>query len=316
MKLTALIFFIGLAFALIVGFFPTKAPIGLGFLNTEELFPNGLGGIAGSMLIVLFTYAGFEIIGLAASETREPHKTVPRAIVYTVIILVVLYLTVIATLLPLISTETLREDISPMVAALNARGLTFAAGSFNVILVIAILSTMLAATFGLGRMVRSLADTGHAPAFLIDRGEVPLRGILFSGFAILFGVSLGYLLPSNIYIFLVSSSGFSLLFTYVIILFTHYRFRITNGCPPFGHCQLAGFPYTSWIAIISLIIIIATMPLIPGQGAGLFAGLLLVFIYSLSYFVIKILPQKLDFKKLVAAKPVYEQTKFPKKKKE
>ena len=101
-----------LALALITGLFPKQAPLGLGALKTAPLLPNGISGLAGSMLIVLFSYAGFEIIGLASSETRNPHKTVPRAILYTVLVLVGLYTVVIASL-PLIPTSGLNSDISP-----------------------------------------------------------------------------------------------------------------------------------------------------------------------------------------------------------
>ncbi|KJS82665.1 MAG: amino acid permease [Peptococcaceae bacterium BICA1-8] len=303
-KLAALVGFIGLAFSLIVGLFPRQEQIGLGVLNNDSLFPGGLGGIAGSMLIVLFSYAGFEIIGLAASEARDPHRTIPRAIIYTVIGLVGLYCAVIATLLPLVSTANLNEDVSPMVSALTARGLEWAADPINIILVTAILSTMLAATFGLGRMVRSLADAGHAPSLLKEKTDVPFRGILFSGAAMLAGVSLGDFLPRGIYIFLVSSGGFSLLFAYLIIMLTHYRYRMKNGCPPYGHCQLVGFPYTSWAAVFSLVVVIVSMPLIAGQGSGLFAGLLLVGFYSLSYVIFKGSPQKIKSISLAPAKPM------------
>lgn len=302
-KLSALVGFTGLALALIAGlFFPRQGPVGLGVLPFEQFFPGGVAGVAGSMLIVLFSYAGFEIIGLAASEARNPHQTIPKAIKYTVIGLVGLYLAVIATLLPLIRTDALREDVSPMVAALAANGLAWAASSFNIILISAIVSTMLAATFGLGRMIRSLVRAGHAPLFLQDNTDVPYRGILFSGVAILVMASLGYVLPQRVYLFLVSSGGFSLLFAYLIILFTHYRFRQQNGCPPHGHCQLPGFPYTSWLAIGSLIIVIVTMPLIPGQGSGLYAGLLLV----LLYMAICVTLNHIKWKRLMpaAAKPL------------
>ncbi len=292
-KLLALVAFIVIGIVLITGIIPGKPPVGAGVLKAEAFFPNGIGGIAGSMLIVLFSYAGFEIIGLAASEAKDPHKTVPRAIILTVIALVGLYLTVIGVLLPLISTGALTEETSPMVAALGKGGLSVAAGAVNFILVTAILSTMLAATFGLGRMARSIADAGNAPAILIDKGEVPLRGILFSGISMFVGAALSYVLPRSIYIFLVSSGGFAILFTYVIILFTHYKHRAANGCPPKGNCQLSGFPYTSWIAIAGLIVVIITMPLVPGQGSGLFAGIMLVTFYSLAYAIFKALPSKL-----------------------
>jgi len=146
---------------------------------------------------------------------------------------------------------------------------------------------MLAAMFGLGRMLRSLADEGHAPSWMRDKGDIPYRGIIISGAAMLGGLGLGLFLPAQVYLFLVSSGGFALLFSYMVILATHYRLRQQQGCPPQGKCQLPGFPVTSWVALISIGGIIASMPLIPGQGAGLFAGLGFVALYSLIYFVSK-----------------------------
>lgn len=299
-KLLAIVLFIVLAALLILGLFPARTALGWGAVRNAAFLPNGMGGLAGSMLIVIFSYAGFEIIGLAASEARDPHKTVPRAIKATVLSLVGLYIAVVALLLPLVSTTALPANVGPMVAALNAQGLGVAAGVVNLVLITAILSTMLAATFGLGRMLRSLADNGDAPGFLVDRGDVPLKGILFSGIAMLLAVSLSYLLPDRIYIFLVSSGGFSLLFAYLVIMLTHLRFRIRNGCPPQGHCQLPGYPYTTWAGIISLAFVIATMPLIPGQGSGLFAGLALVMVFSLAYYATRLAP----LRTAPAAKPM------------
>lgn len=291
-KLLAIVGFIVLAFALVSGLFPNKSPIGAGTLTEEPLFANGIFGIAGSMLIVLFTYAGFEIIGLAASETPNPHKDVPKAILFTVLVLVGLYIIAIGLLLPLIPTDTLTEEISPFVASLQVNGINWAAKIMNVVLVTAILSTMLAATFGLGRMLRSLAEEGYAPGWVKDSGDIPYRGIIFSGIAMLAAFALSFVLPKNIYIFLVSSGGFSLLFTYLIIVLTHFKFRKVNGCPPKGNCQLPLYPYTSWVAAISLVIIIISMPLVKGQGAGLAAGIGLVVFYSIAFLISKHLGKK------------------------
>ncbi len=287
LKLSAIIGFIVLAVALISGLIPGKAPVGLGVLRTEPFFPAGLAGIAGSMLIVMFTYAGFEVIGLAASEARDPHRTVPRAILFTILGLVGLYVAAISVLLPLVRTQIMTESVSPLVAGLTAGGFGVVAAATNVILVTAILSTMLAAMFGMGRMVRSLAEAGYAPAWLREKWDIPRRGILFSGAAMLAGVALAFILPSRIYIFLVSSGGFALLFTYVVIMATHYKYRKLHGCPPKGHCQLKGFPFTTLIGLFSLILIILSMPLIPGQGSGLVAGLTLVIFYTVIYIAFR-----------------------------
>lgn len=289
-KILAIIIFLSIAVLLILGLWPGQSAVGIGALSTESFLPNGWGGLAGSMMVVILAYAGFEIIGLAASETKNPHRTIPRAINGTVITLLGLYIAVIALLLPLIQTGVLNSKTSPMVAALNNHGLGVAAGVINFVLVTAIISTMMASVFGLGRMLRSLADGGDAPKFLIDRGDVPLRGILFSGITMLAGVSMAYLLPDRIYIFLISSGGFSLLVTYLAIMLTHLKYRQHFGCPPQGNCQLPGYPYTTWIGIISLTVIIITMPLIPGQASGLLAGLTLIAVYSLAYWVFRGVP--------------------------
>lgn len=286
-KLLAIVSFIIIALILIIGFIPGTSAVGAGMLSRESLMPGGIKGIAGSMLIVMFAYAGFEIIGLAASETDNPGKTVPRAINSTVLCLVGLYILSVAVLLPLIPTADLNESISPMVAALNRWGIGWAGTVINIVLITAILSTMLAAMFGLGRMMRSLADEGHAPKLLKDKKDVPYRGILFSGLSMLIGLGIGLLLP-RVYLFLVSSGGFALLFTYAVIMATHIRFRKRNGCPPDGKCQMPGYPITSWIALLSIVVIIFSMPFIPGQSSGLIAGIIMVAFYSGIYLAIKV----------------------------
>ncbi|WP_409305067.1 amino acid permease [Peribacillus sp. SCS-155] len=286
-KLLAIAGFVILGVLLIIGLMPGSPRVGAGALTGEPWFPAGLGGIAGSMLIVMFTYAGFEVIGLAASETSDPHKTVPRAITITILTLVGLYIAAITVMLPLLPTAGLTEDVSPLVLALAAHGVGWAGNVMGIVLVTAILSTMLAAMFGLGRMIRSLAEEGHAPSWIKGKGDVPFRGILFSGAAMLAALGLGLLLPKQVYVFLVSSGGFALLFTYIVIVVTHLKFRKKYGCPEKGECRLPGYPYSSWIVIASLIAVIASMPLVPGQGAGLAAGLSLIVLYSAIYWVAK-----------------------------
>lgn len=283
-KLLAIAGFIAIGLAIIAGFMPGTPAIGIGELRGQPWFPGGITGIAGSMLIVIFTYAGFEVIGLAASEVRNPRKTIPRAINFTLISLVGLYVAAIAVILPLFPTQGIIEDQSPFVLALTRWGMDWAGMLINIVMVTAILSTMLAATFGLGRMIRSLAAEGHAPSWLKEKTDVPYRGILFSGLAMLGGLGLGFLLPQQVYLFLISSGGFSLLFAYFVILASHYKWRKKTPCSPEAACQLPGFPVTSWLGLIGMIAIIISMPFIPGQGAGLVVGLILVALLSVIYY--------------------------------
>jgi L-asparagine transporter-like permease len=300
-KIMAIVAFIITALLLIIGLIKGIPPLGFGVLKTESLTSGGIKGIAGSMLLVIFAYAGFEIIGLAASEAENPQKTVPKAINYTVIYLVGLYVVSIAFLLPLISTAGLSENKSPMVAALEYWGINWAGTALNVILITAILSTMLASMFGLGRMMRSLADTGQAPKWLKDKKDVPYKGILFSGFCMLLALWIGLLLP-KVYLFLVSSGGFSVLFTYIIIVACQIHYRKKNGCQG-GNCKVPWYPYSSYTVLVCLILIILSMPLIPDQIYGFIAGIILLVMYSGIYLVLKYLKPNIsvnnDYKRIV-----------------
>lgn len=285
-KLVAIVFFIIISALLIIGAFPGMSSVGIGELARESFMPGGIKGIAGSMLIVMFAYAGFEIIGLAASETSNPEETIPKAIRNTVLGLVGLYILSAIALLPLVPTSVLNENTSPMVEALNRWGMGWASTVMNLVLMTAILSASLASMFGIGRMMRSIADEGHAPKWLKDKKDIPYRGMLFSGFVMLLTLWFGFLFP-RVYLFLISASGFALLSTYVVILASHIRFRKMCGCPPNGKCQMPGFPYGSWFTLIGMIVVIFSMPFIPGQEAGLIAGIVMVAFFSLIYMAIK-----------------------------
>lgn len=285
-KLLAIVSFILAAVVIITGLFTGSPTAGSGSIFQESFMPGGVKGVAGSLLIVMFAYAGFEIIGLAASEANNPKKTIPRAISSTVTALVGLYMLSVISILFLVPTAELGVSISPMVATLNRRGIGWAGTVLNVVLITAILSTMLAAMFGLGRMIRSLSDMEQAPNWLKDKGDVPIRGILFSGASMLVAMWFGLLFPS-VYLFLASSGGFAILFTYSVIMATHIRYRKRNGCPPEGKCQMPGYPYASWMVLFTLVVAMFAMPFIPGQAPGMIAGILMVVITSLAYLGVK-----------------------------
>ncbi len=283
-KVFAVVSFIVFAILLLTGFLTGKPAVGLGELRRETFMPGGITGLLGSMLIVMFSYCGFEVIGLAASETEDVQKTIPKAIRYTVLSLVVLYILYIAVLLPLIPTSTLNENTSAIVASLSLNGIGWAGTVIGAVIVSAILSTMLATMFGLGRMMRSLARERQAPAWLREKTDVPYRGILASGAAMLAALWFGLLLP-RVYLFLISSGGFAILFTYAVMMASHLRFRRQFGCPPDGKCQMRGYPYSTIFVMVSLIIAIASMPFVKGQTSGLIAGLVLLAFFEISYTV-------------------------------
>jgi len=281
-KTATVVSFIVVAIMLITGLFTGRPAVGLGEILREPFAPGGIGGLLGSMLIVMFSYCGFEIIAMAASEVSEPHKTIPRAIRYTVFSLVGMFFLYIVLLLPLIPTAQLNESQSAIVAALLRHGITWAGAVIAVVVVSAIFSTMLATMFGLGRLMRAITDAGQAPRWLKETTGVPYRGILMSGAVALVSFWFGLLFP-RVYLFLLSASGFSVLFTYAVMMASHLRLRKKHGCPPEGKCQMPGYPYASWFVLASLVVAMASMPFVKGQTSGLIAGIALLVLFQAAY---------------------------------
>lgn len=283
-KILAVVGFILIMVAVLVGLIGGRPPGGFHALQGEGLLPGGLGGLAGSMLIVLFTYAGFEVLGLAAPDAKDPGKTVPKAILLTVITLVALYMLSMATLLFVLPLGEVVAEASPFVTALERLHFTWIAGLLNLVIMSASISTMLAAMFGLSRMLHSLAEEGQAPAFLkqVTPMGLPRNALFASAAGMLIGVVLAFVLPKKVYLFLVSSGGFALIFTYLMILCSQLVLRKKLGCPKTG-CQLPGYPVLTWIGIIMLIGALASMPLVPDQWMGLVAGIGLVLLFALAY---------------------------------
>ncbi len=56
------------------------APLLSNFVNHGGLFPNGLAAILLTMVTVNYSFQGTELVGIAAGESEDPAKTLPRSI--------------------------------------------------------------------------------------------------------------------------------------------------------------------------------------------------------------------------------------------
>ena len=69
----------------IVGFLVFK------IANFTPFLPFGLGGLGLAMALDFFAYTGFEGVVIPSGEVKNPAKTIPRAMIFTVIIVVAVY---------------------------------------------------------------------------------------------------------------------------------------------------------------------------------------------------------------------------------
>lgn len=105
-KVIAIIVFIVLGLLVIIGFIHYDGYEGLNTIAhryTNPTFPNGIGSVFLTMLAVNYAFSGTELIGIAAGETENPEKVIPKAIRATLWRLIVFFIgtmVIISILIP------------------------------------------------------------------------------------------------------------------------------------------------------------------------------------------------------------------------
>ena len=223
-------------------------------------FLNGFKGFCSVFITAAFAYSGTEIVGIAAAESSNPRKYIPRAtkqVVGRVLLFYIISILMITFIVPS-DTKSLMGDSndpssSPFVIALQQGQINALPQIFNAIILISALSVGNASVYGGSRTLLSLAELGMAPKIFtyVDRKGRPLPAMFVS---FLFGL-LGFLIyasdPNTIFDWLLSISGLSVIFSWGSTCLAHIRFRkawLLQGN------TLAQLPYKSPFGIIGAII--------------------------------------------------------------
>ena len=129
-------------------------------------FPNGITGLVMAMAMIMFAFSGIELVGIAAAETDNPQKTLPKAvnqIVYRVLLFYILSLVVILSLYP---WNMMAEGGSPFVLIFDSLGSQTVTAVLNFVVLTAAVSVYNSTNYCTSRMLLGLAQQGNAPKFL------------------------------------------------------------------------------------------------------------------------------------------------------
>ena len=152
--------------------------------NLPEFNPGGqplLPALAATALLTMWAYAGLEAGTIPAGDVRDPERTIPRAVVFGVACVALVYIAATAAVMLLVPAATLASSTAPFAEA--ARGL----GSFGPPLVAlgALVSTA-GCLNGLllvnGQVPMAMARDGLAPRWLAvrNRAGAPQSAVLVS----------------------------------------------------------------------------------------------------------------------------------------
>jgi APA family basic amino acid/polyamine antiporter len=137
-------------------------PIASAFAQAPPIEAGALSGIAFASLLAFFAFIGFEDLANVVEEARVPHRDIPRAMVLTLIISTVLYVSVAAIAVTVVSPETLAASPAPLSLVFRAvAGVSPA--TIGAIAIVATLNTILAQMTMAARVIYGMARLGDLP---------------------------------------------------------------------------------------------------------------------------------------------------------
>ncbi|WP_426575891.1 amino acid permease [Xenorhabdus stockiae] len=290
-KVTAIIAMIigGLAI-MIFGFGQTTEHV-TGIANLWEhggFMPNGISGVVASMAIVMFAFGGIEVIGITASEAKDPAKTIPKAINAVPFRILIFYVLTLCILMCIYPWDQIGQNGSPFVQIFSDLKISAAAHVLNVVVITAAISAINSDIFGAGRMMYGMAQEGQAPeAFKkLTRNGVPWMTVLVMIVVLLLGVMLNWLLPGNIFILIASVATFATVWVWLMILLSHVAMRRKMSAE---EIRTLKFPVPMWpIAPIITIAFMSAIILLLGYFEqtrdALYIGAGWVIILTIAYF--------------------------------
>jgi L-asparagine permease len=232
------------------------------------LFPHGMMPMLLLIQGVVFAYAGVELCGIAAGETENPEKIIPKAINSIMWRVGFFYVGSVVLLSLLLPSSVYAAGESPFVTVFTKLGTPGAADVMNLVVLTAALSSLNSGLYSTGRILRSMSLSGSAPRFtgVMSKGGVPYGGILLTaGFGVL-GVILNYVMPGKAFELVINFASFGVIGTWSMIMVCSLLFwnRSKDGGVTRPAYRLPWAPYTQVVTLVFL----ASVVLLMWQDGG------------------------------------------------
>jgi L-asparagine transporter-like permease len=285
-KVVAIIGFISLGFAVLMGWIPEREASGLSRLMEEHggFAPNGLSAVVGAFITIMFSFIGTEAVTIAAAESDNPAQNIAKAtrsVIWRIGVFYLLSIFVVISVVPW--NDPLLASVGSYQRALELMNIPHAKFLVDVVVLIAVASCMNSSIYIASRMLYSLGRRGDAPKALkaTSSAGVP-RSAVIASTVLGAGVTLfSYFMPAGLFQFLLASSGAIALLVYLVIAISQLRMRRMmqrqNIELPF---RMWLFPWLTWLVIVFISAALAVMMITPEHRSEVSTTLGLALIIS------------------------------------
>jgi len=276
-KVVSIVTFIVLGVLAIFGLLPGSSTSGISNLWANGGFaPKGNVAIVAALLTAMFSFQGSEVVTIAAAESRDPKANIKKAIRAVVWRLGLFYLGSMFVVVCLVPWNAPGLAQGSYQAVLNAMNIPWAPGIMSIVVLVAVTSCLNSAIYTASRMAYSLARRGDAPKAVSHTTAqgVPLLAVALTAGAALAALAANYLLPAEVFQFLLATSGALALLMYLVIAVTQLCMR--RKLVALGkrlEVRMWLFPWLTLLTIAFIVGVFAVMAAFPGQQAELLSTL-------------------------------------------
>lgn len=156
--------------------------------NWKPFMPNGFGGVMTGVSAVFFAYIGFDALSTTAEECKDPYKTLPRGMIYSLIICTILYCTLALVLTGMVNYEKLAVG-DPLAFVFGPEGVNipWVSGIIAVSAIIAIATVLLVFQLGQPRLWMAMSRDGLLPKIFSSihpKFRTPWFSTILTGFVV------------------------------------------------------------------------------------------------------------------------------------
>ncbi|MHC8515902.1 amino acid permease [Sporosarcina sp. ITBMC105] len=279
-KVLAVIAFIVIGALAIFGLIPLQDRVAPHFSNLapSNMFPAGIVIVFVTMMNVIFSYQGSELVGIAAGETENPKKNIPKAIRTILFRIIVFYIASIVVLSAIFPTSELGLMESPFVTLMKVAGVPYAAGIMNFIILTAILSVGNSCLYASTRLLWSMANEGMAPKLFgrLTKNKVPLNALIFTMFFSLLSLLTSVMEADAVFVLLMSIAGIAVTISWMGIatsqLMFRHRYVKAGGKVEELEYRVRLYPWLPIFCIVFCLAVLGFLASDPTQRIGLLYG--------------------------------------------
>lgn len=258
-------------------------------VGSSSFLPQGYVGIWSAIPFAIWLFLAIEGVPLAAEETANPGKDMPKGIITAMAILLI-FAGVVLVLAPGVAgSELMKDHGAPLVGALQvAYGENSAIATFvNVVGLFGLTASFFSIIFAYSRQVFALSRAGYLPRFLSVTGsrKVPTWSLIIPG---IIGFGLSSTGQGDL---MITMAVFGATISYALMMLSHILLRIREPEleRPF---RTPGGVFTTGVALLLSLVAFASTFVVSLESAlwaGVFYAVLLAYfvLYSRHHLVAK-----------------------------